>query len=559
MHTRYAVTLVIAFFCSSSTWALAQQSPTTAAAQPAAAAAGIKLAVVSETRTASTPTTLSQSFVFSQSVHDLTKSAIFWQFSKNGVVGPTQSVLATLDGGHPDTITIPISAADISGNDSVTTYVQLIDAAGNVLATTPPYERDLAVYKVVADNQNTIQTLNKQLTDANNATAAKQAAIDAIINKILPSSIALQRTIVSDNMIELTYTTPSPGRLRIVNTNTNASKDTDQGTVHIVLFDRLANGTAYNFTASVLDLQGNPTPTKTLLSQNTLTTLPTFSPAISITSTPGVINIAAVADPMGSYSVFLPAGATIKTAFSVSYRQQVSTAPLSFGPTKQAYSIDADALGMPTAAALSTTSNFSLTGLQEGQTYALTIKAVNEFGQAYTTETTSVVAKAPPPPTPLDFDGPVNFQITAASGITASWKANTAPKANSAAVIIEFAGSPDNTIRMAAQSDATSPLSFKLTSSNADLLKAVNAALNGATPTIDVQMIDGVSGKPVDRQFTFVFAVQNANKKASAGASSASAATASQNLVNASNNPTKTKLSWQDLVASGLGIVLKAL
>jgi hypothetical protein len=290
------------------------------------------------------------------------------------------------------------------------------------------------------------------------------------------------------------------------------------------------------------------------VSAKTLSRLPTFSPAVSAKSDkPGIIDISIVADAPGN---FLPFTANLRTSYSISYRQLVSNSPLTYGPVNQAYSTDIDSDGIPTPSSLSTTCSFPIPGLQEGQTYLISVQGVNEFGQSFTSPgATVVVAKTP---APVDFDGPVGIQITAANRLPASWKSKAAPQ--TAEVIIEFANNPNAKLQLPAKPDAANPLQLKWAATDADLLKVVNAALSGPPPVIKVQMTDA-SGKSVDRQFIFTFGVQSANKDktATTTATASSSQNAAAALVDASNNPGKKKISWQDLVSSGLGSVLKAL
>jgi hypothetical protein len=495
-------------------------------------------------------------FIFDQSVAGFTNSKLFWQFAKNGVTLQVQSASAVLSADQPNVIFVTVPTSSFVGNDTLITYVQLIDSSQKPLPPTQQFSNDISLLKVLSDNQSSISSLNSQLAQSRAQTAAATASYDSLLANSLPTQVVKVADVESDHAIELTFTTDKPGRVRVTNTTTGKSQDTQQGITHTVLFDQLGYSTPFNFTAFALDQQNNPTHVQAPpFSVSTTGILPSFVPQITADSTkPGQIDVAVTADSGGNFAPFTP---SLKTAFSISYRQIVNNSPATYGPVHTVQAPALDPLGYPLPASLSATSSFPIPGLTEGQSYLVSISAVDQFGQTYKQpDMTIPVIKSP---IPLDFDGPVTIQISAASGLTASWKATE--KALDPAVVILFGTGPGDKLVLNATPDAANPQLMQLSKPDADLSAVVNAALKGATPTIAVQMTDPNSKKVVDRQFIFTIAVQSANKTpatkttASPGAASAAAS----DLVDASNNPTKKKVTWQDLLSSALGIVLKAI
>jgi hypothetical protein len=495
-------------------------------------------------------------FIFDQSVASFTNSKLFWQFTKNGVPGQVQSAQAVLSADQPNAIYMTIPTSSIAGNDTLITYVQLIDSAQKTLPSTQQFSNDLSLLKVLSDNQSAISSLTSQIAQSKAQAATATAANNALIASLLPRQVVKTADVESDHAIELTFTTDRPGRLRVTNTTTGKFQDTQQGTTHTVLFDQLGYSTLYAFTGVVLDQQDHLTTTQVPpFSIQTRGILPEFNPQVTVDSIkPGQIDIAVVADSSGSFSLFTP---SLKTAFTISYRQIVNASPATYGPVHIVQAPPLDLQSYPLPDSLSTTSQFPIPGLAEGQNYLVSISAVDQFGQPFKLPDTTVSVKKSL--AALDFDGPVTIQITAANGLSASWKATAKP--TNPGVVIQFGASPGDKLELSAASDATNPQLIKLSSPDADLSKVITAAMSGATPTIIVQMTDPNSQKVVDRQFIFSVGVQSANKSSApkTPATQASASSAAQKLVDASNQPTKNKVSWQDLLASGLGIVLKAI
>jgi hypothetical protein len=185
------------------------------------------------------PSQMFNEFIFDQSVAGFTNSKLFWQFAKNGVTLQVQSASAVLSADQPNVIFVTVPTSSFVGNDTLITYVQLIDSSQKPLPPTQQFSNDISLLKVLSDNQSSISSLNSQLAQSRAQTAAATASYDSLLANSLPTQVVKVADVESDHAIELTFTTDKPGRVRVTNTTTGKSQDTQQGITHTVLFDQL--------------------------------------------------------------------------------------------------------------------------------------------------------------------------------------------------------------------------------------------------------------------------------------------------------------------------------
>jgi hypothetical protein len=486
-------------------------------------------------------------FNFDTPIRALTNSTANWQLTKQGSAGPTQSVAATLDGAQPNSISVPISWQDCVGFDTVSVFVSLVDQEKNTITTTPKVSRDLTVYGLITDAQKTVAGLQLQLTQAKSDNAAVTRILVACENKVVPSRVDfIKADLITDDRVVLTFRTDIPGIVMVTRDDDPTTKQIGAiETEHRVLFGGMAAETTHHFKAVVLDFNNKPTDKTAETSETTLARMPDFTPTISITpAAPERIDVKVILDPTNAFT------SDLKAAVEVDYKQVISTNPIQYGPAKVLNRLALDKFNIPTGG-LSSSGTSSITDLQPGATYSVAVRIVNQYGQSHAESPVS--EDMPPKPIPLAFDGAVAIQITPTGGISATWTSNSTPKEAHLQVLFGTTTTVDEKAKL----DEANPKHIQITAPVGGLQQVLNQTLNGGTPIIKLMMSD--ANGTVDRQFTFSFVLPNVSSKGSPAAVSASDTTAAvQKIASASQTPTKNKISWQDILAAGIGIVIKA-
>jgi hypothetical protein len=219
-------------------------------------------------------------------------------------------------------------------------------------------------------------------------------------------------------------------------------------------------------------------------------------------------------------------------------------------------SVANDVFGIPSGDYVAT-QNFVFSGLLPERPYEFEVTGADQLGRGLAKM--AVLAKSTAKK--LDFDGPVQVTITP-TNFTVTWASTVSnPSTDISGLFSVRFGAADPVVQLPIKPSGTK---FTGVLDVAGLQKVVQAASTAAAaPTLTVSM--DRAKEHLERSMVVTFNVpkdsQSAQKMAPAPDPSADTGVAKslQNIGNGVSQPTKTKFSWQDLLAAGLGVVLKAI
>jgi hypothetical protein len=482
-------------------------------------------------------------FSFDSDVRAYAASTFTIKGVNNGVITPFAPQLVSFAGNSPKTITVPLDFAALGGDDSVQVSVTLANAlvAGQpqTALTVPFYSLDLAFLKVVAGYQSQLQTLTQANQGLQSQLKQTQADMKTLIARQSPTTLNyLGAELVGDTSFVIHISTDKYGAVLIQNTE-STQKVTDYGTDHHITFANLAPGAQYHLTAAALDIADKPVVTNSTIVVGTKPSVafaPTFK---AISTSPSTMTVNIDPNPMGT----LPPN--FKAYFSVQYRQIVDAASGIYGAPQTVGDGDLNGFGVPVGTSYTGKHEFTITALSPKTSYAVSITAIDEYGHKFVSPSATVAMIDPVPP--LDFDGPIQVSLNTNTGLTVSWKANRAIK--TATMAIQFT---DNT---SVEIDPKATASSKDVSVSTDLAGLV-AVLQKTqekkmTPIIKITMSDGTETKSQSLSVEFVVPGKST-------AADPKVKTAVNNVAAAEQNPGK-KVSWADVINTGLGILVKVL
>jgi len=234
---------------------------------------------------------------------------------------------------------------------------------------------------------------------------------------------------------------------------------------------------------------------------------------------------------------------SFKSYFSLVYRPLVNSATGDYGTPKTEGDGGQNDIGVPTGTPYMGAHDFTITGLSPHTTYSVALTAFDEYGHKFQPGAPASVTTADVTP-PLDFDGPIQLSMNPDTGLTVSWKSNRPVK--TATLAVKF--TDDTTLDIQPKTTATA-LNVKVTTDvNAIGALIKKTSTSAVTPIIQVSMTDGTETKAA----SFSFEVVVPSKSASTDQATKKAV---ENVAKAATG--NGKVSWPDVVKTGLGILMK--
>lgn len=213
--------------------------------------------------------------------------------------------------------------------------------------------------------------------------------------------------------------------------------------------------------------------------------------------------------------------------------------------TPAAFSLDA--FGLPSSSSVDGHKQFTCDKLQPEQSYIAQVEAYNDFDQSLPPGQT-VEAKTP---TKLAFDGPVKITLSAA-GMQVAWNA----KGSGTTGTITFVTGSNKVnfdVEPKGQSFSTTFSPDKL--SQAFQVDPTTKTLAQA-PTLTASMTDGTDKVETSFSVSVNVAASKNSVQQLAKTSNADPDSLSK-VADGVQNPSKTKFSWQQLLQTGLGMIIK--
>ena len=298
----------------------------------------------------------------------------------------------------------------------------------------------------------------------------------------------------------------------------------------------------YHFDAAALDIANKPTAVQPPILVTTAQPV-AFTPQFkAVAKSPSTVSVSVDLDPAGN----LPAG--FKAYLSVQYKQIVDAASGLYGQPQTIGDGSLSSAGVPAGTPYSGSHEFTITGLSPKTSYSVAIIAIDQYGHKYQSQPATVTMLDTV--APLDFDGPIQVTMNTNTGLAVNWTANHDIK--TATMDIQFTDNAKVEITPKATTGSKNvSVSTDVAGLGAVLQKTQEKKM---TPVIKITMSDGSDTK--SQSFSVAFVVAG---KSTATTSDPKTKTAVDNVAQAAQDPTKKKISWTDLINTGLGILLKAI
>lgn len=464
----------------------------------------------------------------------------------------------------PNQISVPLDLNSFAAKqaDSAWIAVTLGNITQPALFTTPVYILDLSFLAASKTYQSTISSLQQSNQKLQTDLTQSGKFLDAARAKLNPKAFNYQgAALVGADTITLHFTTDVYATVQGSEPTTNQTVS-DVGTDHYLKFTNLLPSKLYTFTAVPLDATtGKPIASKSQDVPQATAQHVNFSPTLLeiVASGPTELSAPINFDPNHA----LPAG--FKSYIKLFYQEELADG--TYGPKTPVGDGGLDAKGIPSGTAYTSPytgpQKFPIPVPHANTNYLITFTAFDQYGEEIDFGSPGQKGTTPAAPPALAFDGPITLSMNTNTGLKVSWKANK--KLKSSALQIKFADGtylPD--IPPAAAGSTDSSVTIDLNGLSALLSKAepnpTKAAAGAATattpaaaPEFDISMDDGTNS-PTGKAsiaFTVSFVIASTkNGTSSIQTSAAKVATASQK---------NGKITWTDVISTGLGIIAKVI
>lgn len=465
----------------------------------------------------------------------------------------TASALA-IPNANPKTISVPLDFTALASADSVQISVSLADNAHQVL-TTPFYLLDLSFLKAVKGYQDQIVGLaadNRNLASQN---ASCKTDRDNLIKKSTAQQFDYKEPdLIAPTMVILRFETDKYTTIQVTDTDTTKVFKS-VGLIHHVKITGLAPGVEHHFRATPVDISAPPATGKgnkpgmadqpNPLVKNIVISTPEvvpFVPLLTLTSSsPTSITAKVDLDPTGAHPKF-------KGYITLHYRQVIDEKSGIYAQSIDIGDGALDSNGVPQGTAYTGSHEFVIS-VAPGKRYNVTYTAYDEFGDVVNSPAPGNSIATGPLPDPLGFKTPVAVTMNSDTGLTVSWTANR--PVTKAEMSVTLA---DGTVIIPAIKKDASSADVTVNTDLKGLATLIEQATPGPKgPIITVSMSDGTSGPggsaSVSLSVTFVLPKSSGNQPTQK---------AGTQIATVAKNGSG-KIDWKTLLASGLGIIAKAL
>jgi hypothetical protein len=362
----------------------------------------------------------------------LENSKLLYKLIGSAIATPVgfQLQKGTGNAGNPNVLTFSVPGSSLQNADEVEYYVQINNSSGNILAESAHYQLDL-----LAKRELSAAVTEKERFKGEAERQAIQIK-ELLAQTISPPPPNLAEIIsISDTEARFRFTTPKFGKIRVElirddnNSLIDAWTSPDLSKDHAVILKGMIGGKTYRVQAWVLNhLIGDAYDKANPQLTSALNSALKFSAPDRVD--PPVLQVLPITKT--SNSITVPVNLT--DGF-INVNLEVLTDPISekYKKVDSRGNLRVDQFGR--VAGDKVEPSYTFAPLSSNTRYRLTFQAINSAGKSLVSPETFNQIVTTLAETPFEFAGGINLDISPLTGFTATWEATSAPDGGSFEVV----------------------------------------------------------------------------------------------------------------------------